>query len=170
MFSTELPSAVHLTAGYTGEMIEGKNYTLTCHIQDVAPTQYLVVKWFKAEMLLKTDHKHQSILKCQGENDVSAHYQTKKPSEQERHGTGMGPQNMTFDLLITPSVSDNGEQYKCEAELQLGPNSPPLKSDQHVLTVQGELHLFFIVLYVCVLSRGVFKSIVRVYNNSMATH
>ncbi|PWQ83326.1 hypothetical protein DKY64_22675, partial [Stenotrophomonas maltophilia] len=79
------------------EMVEGQNYTLTCHIQDVTPVEKLTVNWFKEETLL-TEH-HQLVI--------------------------VDNQTVTSHLHIKPSTSDNGARYRCEAKLQLGPISPP---------------------------------------------
>ncbi|XP_051573540.1 cell adhesion molecule 4-like [Myxocyprinus asiaticus] len=73
-------------------MIEGKQYKLQCDIQDVAPVKSLIVKWFKGRSLV---------------NLTTFNANTKTPV------------NVTTTLLITANRTDDGVQYRCEAELEL---------------------------------------------------
>ncbi|XP_051995626.1 intercellular adhesion molecule 5 isoform X6 [Xyrauchen texanus] len=92
------PDSVSLsTVDHTGSMIEGEHYKLQCDIQDVAPVKSLRVKWFKGETLL---------------NLTTFNDTTKTPV------------NESATLLITANKADDGVQYRCEAELELGPDGP----------------------------------------------
>ena len=114
MFFTETPDSMSVTANRHGPMAEGKNYTLTCHIENIAPVQKLTVKWFKGDTRFKEDRGH--------------------------HSSSEGPQNVTSDLPIVPYISDDGAQYKCTAELDLGPGGPPKQiSDPFSITVYSKL-------------------------------
>ncbi|XP_028979028.1 intercellular adhesion molecule 2 [Esox lucius] len=80
-----------------GPMLEGTEYRLQCDIQNVAPVQNLIVKWYKGnEFLLNVTYSNS----------------TKTPVD------------VSPTLTITPSSDDDGAQYRCEAELDLGPEGP----------------------------------------------
>ncbi|XP_061080930.1 probable oxidoreductase PXDNL [Conger conger] len=101
------PDSVSISAvNHTGPMLEGKQYQLQCEVQNIAPVQYLTVKWYKGERF---------------ENQTSYDDLTKTPV------------NVSSTLLITPTSADDGAQYSCVAELELGPvgpqPSPEVKSD-----------------------------------------
>ncbi|XP_059414615.1 protein amalgam-like [Carassius carassius] len=97
---------------HTGPMIEGQQYELQCDVHDVAPVQYLTVKWYKGQTLL---------------NQTTF-------TEDSRT-----PVNVNTTLLIRPVRADDGAQYWCEAELDLGaegPQPPPKEtSDPLYITV-----------------------------------
>ncbi|XP_055753456.1 intercellular adhesion molecule 5 isoform X2 [Salvelinus fontinalis] len=82
---------------HSGPMVEGTEYQLQCDIQNIAPQQNLVVKWYKGNELL--DNVTYS--------DVSK-----------------TPVNVSATLMISPSRDDDGAQYRCRAELDLGPEGP----------------------------------------------
>ena len=96
-------------------MLEEKQYQLQCEVQNIAPVQYLTVKWYKGETL---------------ENQTSYDDLTKTPV------------NVSSTLLITPTSADDGAQYSCVAELELGPEGPQphpaVKSDPLTITVLCE--------------------------------
>ncbi|XP_059414611.1 hemicentin-1-like isoform X3 [Carassius carassius] len=100
---------------HTGPMIEGQQYELQCDVHDVAPVQYLTVKWYKGQTLL---------------NQTTF-------TEDSRT-----PVNVTTTLLIRPVRADDGAQYRCEAELDLGaegPQPPPKEiSDPLYITVHSK--------------------------------
>ncbi|KAJ8254026.1 hypothetical protein COCON_G00206380 [Conger conger] len=107
------PDSVSISVvNHTGPMKEGKQYQLQCEVQNIAPVQYLTVKWYKGETL---------------ENQTSYDDLTKTPV------------NVSTTLLITPTSADDGAQYSCVAELELGPEgpqpSPEVKSDPLSITV-----------------------------------
>ncbi|KAJ7992519.1 hypothetical protein DPEC_G00279520 [Dallia pectoralis] len=93
------PDSVSISPlNHAGPMVEGTENNLLCDIKNVAPLQNLVVKWYKGnESILNVTYSHLSI-KTAG--DVFP------------------------NLTITPSRDDDGAQYRCEAELDLGPEGP----------------------------------------------
>ncbi|XP_059415261.1 peroxidasin-like isoform X3 [Carassius carassius] len=92
------PDSVSIsTVNHRGPMIEGQQYELQCDVHDVAPVQYLTVKWYKGQTLL-----HQTTFTDTIETPV----------------------NKAVTLLIRPDRADDGAQYWCEAELDLGAEGP----------------------------------------------
>ncbi|KAL6460494.1 hypothetical protein MHYP_G00304600 [Metynnis hypsauchen] len=92
------PDSVSIsTANHIGPMIEGEQYVLQCDIQNVAPFEFLTVNWFKGDTLV--------------EKNIST-------------GSVKSPGNWSPTLQISPSRADDGAQYRCEAELDLGPDGP----------------------------------------------
>ncbi|NP_001091722.2 intercellular adhesion molecule 1 isoform X2 [Danio rerio] len=87
-------------------MIEGNLYELLCDVHNVAPVQKLTVNWYKGETLV----------------DQTNFTDTTK-----------SPVNKTSKLLIRPDRADDGAQYRCEAELNLGDEGP-----QHPPTVTSK--------------------------------
>nr|XP_055044791.1 hemicentin-1-like [Misgurnus anguillicaudatus] len=75
---------------------EGSQYELQCDIMNVAPRN-LTVKWFKGETVVHNETFNNTI---------------------------KIPGNVTSTLQITANRSDDGVQYRCEAELQLGADGP----------------------------------------------
>ncbi|KAL0197067.1 hypothetical protein M9458_005607, partial [Cirrhinus mrigala] len=82
---------------HSGPMMEGEQYELQCNVYNVAPVQYLTVKWYKEQTLL---------------------------SQTTFTDTSITPVNETATLLIRPDRADDGAQYRCEAELNLGEVNP----------------------------------------------
>nr|XP_055045426.1 intercellular adhesion molecule 1-like isoform X1 [Misgurnus anguillicaudatus] len=78
-------------------MIEGSQYELQCDIVNVAPVKRLIVKWFNGETEVKTETFNDTI---------------------------KTPVNETSKLEITADRDDDGAQYRCEADLELGPYGP----------------------------------------------
>uniref|UniRef100_A0AAR2K8A6 Ig-like domain-containing protein n=1 Tax=Pygocentrus nattereri TaxID=42514 RepID=A0AAR2K8A6_PYGNA len=92
------PESVSIsTVNHTGPMIEGGQYELQCDIQNVAPAELLTVSWFKGDTLVNKETFANSI---------------------------KTPVNRSATLQISPSRADDGAQYRCEAELDLGPEGP----------------------------------------------
>ncbi|KAG5832818.1 hypothetical protein ANANG_G00295190 [Anguilla anguilla] len=92
------PDSVSISAvTHTGPMLEGKQYQLQCEVQNIAPVQYLTVKWYKGETL-ENRTSYDALIKT--------------------------PVNVSSTLLITPTSADDGAQYSCVAELELGPEGP----------------------------------------------
>nr|AVI05200.1 intercellular cell adhesion molecule-1 [Ctenopharyngodon idella] len=109
----QTPDSVSIsTVNHTGPMMEGNQYELQCDVLNVAPVQNLTVKWYKGQTLVD---------------------QTNFPD------TTITPVNKTVTLMIRPNRADDGVQYRCEAELELGeegPQPPPkLTSDPLSITV-----------------------------------
>ncbi|KAK2916647.1 hypothetical protein Q8A67_001021 [Cirrhinus molitorella] len=106
------PDSVSISfVNHRGPMIEGKQYELQCDVQDVAPVQSLIVKWYKGQTLL----------------DQTTYTDTIKT-----------PVNEVATLLIRPDRADDGAQYRCEAELDLGAEGPqpPPKVTSEPLSVE----------------------------------
>ncbi|KAL4604950.1 intercellular adhesion molecule 3-like [Arapaima gigas] len=82
---------------HTGPLEEGRHYQLLCNVQNVAPVQNFRMKWYKGKDIVKITHFY---------------------------GKFKTPLNVSSTLLITPSGADDGAQYRCEAELDLGPEGP----------------------------------------------
>ncbi|XP_028267964.1 hemicentin-2 [Parambassis ranga] len=85
-------------ANHTGPMVEGKEYQLLCEVQNIAPVQYLTLRWYRDETEV---YKHSF-------SDL----------------TSSSPVQVSSILVITPTKAENGAQYKCVAELDLGPEGP----------------------------------------------
>uniref|UniRef100_A0A673YAJ8 Ig-like domain-containing protein n=1 Tax=Salmo trutta TaxID=8032 RepID=A0A673YAJ8_SALTR len=94
----KIPDSVSISVlRHSGPMVEGTEYQLQCDIQNMAPLQNLVVKWYKGnEPLYNVTYSNVSKTPV----DVSA------------------------TLMISPSRHDDGAQYRCRAELDLGPEGP----------------------------------------------
>ncbi|KAI7803117.1 putative hemicentin-2-like [Triplophysa rosa] len=92
------PESVSInTADHTGPMTNGSTYKLQCDVVNVAPVQNLTVKWYKGETLMHNETFNNSITT---------------------------PVNTTSILQIIADRSDDGVQYRCEAELELGAEGP----------------------------------------------
>lgn len=104
-------------------MIEGVTYKLLCDIYNIAPIRYLTVTWYKGDVQIRQD----------------------APVDNSTQQTS--PVNVTATLSITPTRYDDGAQFRCETELNLGeegPQPPPPKmTSQNVsITVQCESAAF----------------------------
>lgn len=97
---------------HTNVMTEGRQYELRCDVQNVAPARLLIVKWYKGQELIKHEN-----------------FTEKNTSAVDKSST----------LQISPRRDDDGVQYRCEAELKLGPEGPQpppkLASDPLNITV-----------------------------------
>ncbi len=117
--STETPDSVFISTVYhSGPMTEGKEYKLQCDVHDVAPVQYLTVKWYKGQTLL----------------DQTTFTDTIKT-----------PVNETVTLLIRPDRADDGAQYRCEAELDLGAEGPQPHPTNSSNPLNVEIYCKFII-------------------------
>ncbi|XP_048847017.1 vascular cell adhesion protein 1-like [Brienomyrus brachyistius] len=85
-------------------MVEGSRYPLKCEIQNIAPVQNLTVKWYKGDTLV---HEDRDYVIEDGKSDREK-----------------APVNVSSTLLIIPSRADDGAEYSCEAELDLGAEGP----------------------------------------------
>ncbi|KAK9978069.1 hypothetical protein ABG768_019838 [Culter alburnus] len=106
------PDSVSIsTVNHIGPMKERNQYELQCDVLNVAPVQYLTVKWYKGQTLV--DQTNFTV-------------------------TIKTPVNKTATLMIRPDRSDDGVQYRCEAELKLGEEGPrpPPKVTSKPLSVE----------------------------------
>uniref|UniRef100_A0A3Q1JIF5 Ig-like domain-containing protein n=1 Tax=Anabas testudineus TaxID=64144 RepID=A0A3Q1JIF5_ANATE len=83
---------------HNGPMVEGKEYQLLCEVQNIAPVQYLTLRWYR------------------GQTEVYNHSFSDL--------TSSSPVQVSSTLIITPTKAENGAQYRCVAELDLGPEGP----------------------------------------------
>ncbi|XP_055366987.1 uncharacterized protein si:ch211-66e2.5 [Betta splendens] len=83
---------------HTGPMVEGKEYQLLCEVQNIAPVQYLTLRWYRGQAEV---YKHSF-------SDL----------------TSSSPVQVSSTLIVTPTKAENGAQYRCIAELDLGPEGP----------------------------------------------
>ncbi|KAK9978041.1 hypothetical protein ABG768_019815 [Culter alburnus] len=106
------PDSVSIsTVNHIGPMMERNQYELQCDVLNVAPVQYLTVKWYKGQTLVDQTNFTDTI---------------------------KTPVNETVTLMIHPDRSDDGVQYRCEAELKLGEEGPqpPPKVTSDPLSVE----------------------------------
>uniref|UniRef100_A0A3Q2NPG1 Si:ch211-66e2.5 n=1 Tax=Fundulus heteroclitus TaxID=8078 RepID=A0A3Q2NPG1_FUNHE len=85
-------------ANHSGPMVEGKEYQLLCEVQNIAPVQYLTLRWYR------------------GQTEVYQHSFSDL--------TSSSPVQVSSTLVITPAIAENDAEYKCVAELELGPEGP----------------------------------------------
>lgn len=79
-------------------MVEGKEYQLLCDVQNIAPVQYLTLRWYR------------------GSTEVYNHSFSDL--------TSSSPVQVSSILVVTPTKAENGAQYRCVAVLELGPEGP----------------------------------------------
>ncbi|XP_076866056.1 hemicentin-1-like isoform X2 [Brachyhypopomus gauderio] len=98
--------------GHTGPVIEGVWYELRCDIQNVAPVHLLTVTWYKGSAVLS--------------------------SESFNHTNPLMIKSTTH--WIRPTLSDNGADYRCVAELRQDPagsqSTTTVMSNRLILTVE----------------------------------
>ncbi|XP_048047259.1 hemicentin-1-like isoform X1 [Megalobrama amblycephala] len=99
---------------HIGPMMEGNQYELQCDVLNVAPVQYLTVNWYKGQTLVNQTTFNNTI---------------------------KTPVNKTVTLMIRPDRSDDGVQYRCEAELKLGAEGP--QPPHKLLTDHLNITVFF---------------------------
>ncbi|KAM8824149.1 vascular cell adhesion protein 1-like [Synchiropus picturatus] len=93
------PDSISIKAvNHSGPMLEGKEYQLLCEVQNVAPVQYLNLRWYR------------------GQTQVYNHSFSDM--------TPISPVQVSSTLLIVPTKADNKAQYRCVAELELGAEGP----------------------------------------------
>ena len=104
-------------------MVEGAEYTLDCHVNNVAPVQKLTVIWYRDNEKFSTETFN--------ENTVT-------------------PVNVSSSLRVTADRHRNGELFRCEAELHLGPElnlTTASLSYPAVVHCEFVIYLFMIVLF-----------------------
>ncbi|KAK6468929.1 titin-like, partial [Huso huso] len=92
----KLPESISLIAPEFMKI--GEESTITCQVLDVAPVRYLSVKLYKRDEQLG--------------------------SRSFTHDSAVFPVNESVPFPVTPTRADNGAEYTCVAELQLGPGGP----------------------------------------------
>ncbi|XP_041824429.1 hemicentin-1-like [Melanotaenia boesemani] len=92
----QTPDIVSVSGVDPGPMIEGREYQLKCDVNNVARVQ-LKVKWYHGNKTVFTD-------------DIQ--------------NINTTPTNVSSYYTVTPERGDNGSEFRCEAELQLGPKGP----------------------------------------------
>lgn len=93
------PDSVNIRqVDHTGPMVEGQKYQLLCDVQNIAPVQYLTLKWYRGDAMV---HNHSF-------SDL----------------TSSSPVQVSSILEITPTRTENGAIYRCVAQLELGPEGP----------------------------------------------
>lgn len=95
--------------------VEGKRYELQCDIDQVAPVQHLIVRWYRDNDNIKTDSYTQ-------------------PNATRRI------ESVSFTLAANFSRGENGARFRCEAQLDFGPrgSEPPVVSNVHTVYVHCE--------------------------------
>uniref|UniRef100_A0A8D2ZSM5 Ig-like domain-containing protein n=1 Tax=Scophthalmus maximus TaxID=52904 RepID=A0A8D2ZSM5_SCOMX len=98
------------SSGPDGVMREGHEYNITCLVHNVAPVQHLTVTWYKGDSPISRDTFDNG---------------SKKPTDQPSV------------YSLTPTRRDNGATFRCEAQMDLGPEGPRLNvsSAEHSVTV-----------------------------------
>ncbi|KAJ8251327.1 hypothetical protein GJAV_G00220140 [Gymnothorax javanicus] len=95
----KIPDSVSISAvNHTGPLTAEQQYELQCEVQNIAPVQYLTLRWYR------------------GQTEVYNHsFSDLTPDT---------PVQVSSTLLVTPTSADDGVQYSCVAELDLGPEGP----------------------------------------------
>ncbi|XP_060945161.1 vascular cell adhesion protein 1-like [Limanda limanda] len=94
----KLPDLVSVSFfNHSGPLVESRNYTLQCEVQQVAPINNVLVTFFRGQ----TQLGQRQLLNEQKE-----------------------PVTKFFSLDISTTKEDDGAQYWCQAELELGPDGP----------------------------------------------
>lgn len=95
----ETPDSISISlVNHTGAMVEGREYQLLCEVQNIAPVQYLTLRWYR------------------GQTEVYNNtFSELSPAT---------PVQVSSTLLIMPSKAEDGAPYSCEAALELGPEGP----------------------------------------------
>lgn len=108
--STEPPDNVSISlVNHTGAMLEDRRYTLQCSVEGVAPVENLTVTFYRGQKALGR------LQSCSS--------RSKEPVTE------------IFALNFTTSSEDDGAEFWCEAELDLGPEGPhppPVVKSQHI--------------------------------------
>lgn len=111
----ETPDSISISLmNHTGALVEGREYQLVCEVQNIAPVQYLTLRWYREQ------------------NEVYNNtFSELSPAT---------PVHVSSTLLITPSKAEDGALYSCEAALELGLEgpqpSPRVKSKPLSINVQ----------------------------------
>ncbi|XP_034395750.1 intercellular adhesion molecule 5 [Cyclopterus lumpus] len=106
------PEAVNLFPTKHVAAVEGKPYELQCDVDEVAPVQHLIVRWYRGNETIKTDYSTQ-------------------PNATKRIASE------SFTLAANFSRGENGTRFRCEARLDFGQRGsrPPVISNAHTVSV-----------------------------------
>lgn len=98
---------------YEHYLVEGTQFRLQCDIDEVAPVQNLTVTWYKDNEIIRKAYFTSNITTPMSESDI---------------------------LTVNISTKDDGAQFKCEAQLDFGPDGaePPFSSDPYTVSVHCE--------------------------------
>ncbi|KAK0137412.1 Vascular cell adhesion protein 1 [Merluccius polli] len=95
----KLPENVSISfVNHLGPLLEGRQYTLQCRVEKVAPVQNLTVTFYRGDTMLDSVQSSMSSVKT--------------------------PVTEMFTVSINSSREDNGVQYRCKTELNLGQQGP----------------------------------------------
>lgn len=122
---SETPDSISISlVNHTGALVEGREYQLLCEVQNIAPVQYLTLRWYR------------------GQTEVyNTTFSELSPAT---------PVHVSSTLLITPGKAEDGTPYSCEAALELGLEGPqpsprvksePLSINVHCKFIQTELYI-----------------------------
>lgn len=103
--SPEFPESINIKS--SGNMRDGREYTLTCDIGLVAPVKYLTVRWYKGDTIINTT---------------------------TFDNTSKGPVDLHPVFSLTSTRQDKGVKFRCEALLDLGPEAPQLNVSSNEIT------------------------------------
>ncbi|XP_066563965.1 intercellular adhesion molecule 1 [Amia ocellicauda] len=92
------PDSVSISYNPAGALEEGMPYVQQCEVQSIAPAQNLSVNWYRFGVVI--------------------HRETFSTA------SSTGPVTVYPNLVITPNRTDDGAQYSCEIEMNLGPGGP----------------------------------------------
>lgn len=95
------------------DALEGTWYQLQCDVINVAPVQNLTVRWYRDNDYIRTDTFPNKTKRLVSESST---------------------------LTVNLTRGDNGVQFRCEAQLDFGPDGPllPVVSDNRTVSVHCE--------------------------------
>ncbi len=116
----ENPEVNMFPTKYPNSVVEGTLYELQCDI-NVAPVQNLMVRWYKDDEIIQTETFNST-------------------TNSTTNSTIKRAQDVSSTLTVNMSRGESGAQFKCEAQLDLGPygKQPPVISEAHSVFVHCE--------------------------------
>ncbi|XP_068435511.1 hemicentin-2 isoform X2 [Clinocottus analis] len=100
--------------GDSSSVVEQRELQLRCDITGVAPAANVAVRWFRGnETLEPLVRGSLRVTGCQPQNDSTCD-----------PGAVRSPLNVSSTISITLNKTDNGVEFRCEAQLDLGPRGP----------------------------------------------
>ncbi|XP_068435512.1 basal cell adhesion molecule isoform X3 [Clinocottus analis] len=111
----ETPDSVSIRpVGDSSSVVEQRELQLRCDITGVAPAANVAVRWFRGnETLEPLVRGSLRVTGCQPQNDSTCD-----------PGAVRSPLNVSSTISITLNKTDNGVEFRCEAQLDLGPRGP----------------------------------------------